>query len=441
MKELPELLKKKNGSEFQRLQEILEYSAKKNQILQQQKVVNDDILRKLLLGRLLCDTDESVWDDYKKVLPNAPFSVQKFWNLTVVIVKLNEFEKNKYDFKTSDEELLLYSVGNVCMEMLGTEYFVESTRQNEMETIFVLNRKLKEDKQYTLVKILEEVKAFCRENLDIELSIAMSGSANDIRELAELYKEAQDCMKYRLIYGDENILRKIICGENMKNNAMSCSAESKKRLLEALRIRKPDKIEIELENIEKEIAKLNCDYILFAVTEIITLIYTCLNDIYELRSKGKRIDFNRFSRLILEKDKLSDMFESLKKIVFGTFYYEDEVCSEEEPHFLHLVIEYIEKNYTDINLSLQNIADYMTLSPRSLSKKFKQCTDISVNDYILNYRMKQAAILLTDSNVSIKKVAESVGIINENYFYQLFKKQFGCTPREFKLNGGKIKHV
>ena len=155
MKELPELLKKKNGSEFQRLQEILEYSAKKNQILQQQKVVNDDILRKLLLGRLLCDTDESVWDDYKKVLPNAPFSVQEFWNLTVVIVKLNEFEKNKYDFKTSDEELLLYSVGNVCMEMLGTEYFVESTRQNEMETIFVLNRKLKEDKQYTLVKILE----------------------------------------------------------------------------------------------------------------------------------------------------------------------------------------------------------------------------------------------------------------------------------------------
>lgn len=167
--------------------------------MQQQKVVNDDILRKLLLGRLLCDTDESVWDDYKKVLPNAPFSVQEFWNLTVVIVKLNEFEKNKYDFKTSDEELLLYSVGNVCMEMLGTEYFVESTRQNEMETIFVLNRKLKEDKQYTLVKILEEVKAFCRENLDIELSIAMSGSANDIRELAELYKEAQDCMKYRLI--------------------------------------------------------------------------------------------------------------------------------------------------------------------------------------------------------------------------------------------------
>lgn len=40
-----------------------------------------------------------------------------------------KFEKNKYDFKTSDEELLLYSVGNVCMEMLGTEYFVESTRQ------------------------------------------------------------------------------------------------------------------------------------------------------------------------------------------------------------------------------------------------------------------------------------------------------------------------
>ena len=98
-------------------------------------------------------------------------------------------------------------------------------------------------------------------------------------------------------------------------------------------------------------------------------------------------------------------------------------------------------NYTDINLSLQNIADFLSLSPRYLSKKFRQCTDISLNDYILNYRMKQAAILLTDTNLSIKKVAESVGIVNENYFYQLFKKQFGCTPREFKINGGKNQYV
>ena len=441
MKELPELQKKKHGSEFQRVQEILEYSAKKNEILQQQKVANDDILRRLLLGKLLCDHDGSIWKEYKKVLPNTAFAIQEFWDITVVIVKLNEFDNNRYDFKTSDEELLLYSVGNVCMEMLGTEYLVENTRQNEMETIFVLNRKSQEGGQNSLLKILEEVKEFCSENLDIELSIAISENSNDISKLAGLYKDAQDCLKYRMIYGSENILTTKLCAENMKNNAMSCSSESKKRLLDALRIRKTDKIENELDNIGKEIAKLNCDYVLFAVTEVLTLIYTCINDMYDLSRKGKRIDFNKFSVMVLEEERLSDMLKSLKKIVSGAFYCKDEACSEEEPQFLNSVIEYIELNYTDINLSLQNIADFLSLSPRYLSKKFRQCTDISLNDYILNYRMKQAAILLTDTNLSIKKVAESVGIVNENYFYQLFKKQFGCTPREFKINGGKNQYV
>ena len=124
-------------------------------------------------------------------MPNTAFAIQEFWDITVVIVKLNEFDNNRYDFKTSDEELLLYSVGNVCMEMLGTEYLVENTRQNEMETIFVLNRKSQEGGQNSLLKILEEVKEFCSENLDIELSIAISENANDISKLAGLYKDAQ----------------------------------------------------------------------------------------------------------------------------------------------------------------------------------------------------------------------------------------------------------
>ena len=59
----------------------------------------------------------------------------------------------------------------------------------------------------------------------------------------------------------------------------------------------------ELDNIGKEIAKLNCDYVLFAVTEVLTLIYTCINDLYDLSRKGKRIDFNKFSVMVLEEER------------------------------------------------------------------------------------------------------------------------------------------
>ena len=64
-------------------------------------------------------------------------------------------------------------------------------------------------------------------------------------------------------------------------------------------------------------------------------------------------------------------------------------------------------------------------------KKFKQCTGISLNEYILDIRMKQAAELLLHSKLPVNKISDNIGIENENYFYRLFKKVYGCTPREF----------
>ena len=64
-------------------------------------------------------------------------------------------------------------------------------------------------------------------------------------------------------------------------------------------------------------------------------------------------------------------------------------------------------------------------------KKFQDYTGSSLNDYIYKVRMRKAAQLLVSSNTPVGKVAEQVGILNENYFYKLFRKAYGCTPRDF----------
>ena len=53
---------------------------------------------------------------------------------------------------------------------------------------------------------------------------------------------------------------------------------------------------------------------------MLTLIYTCINDMYDLSRKGKRIDFNKFSVMVLEEEILSDLLKSLKIFVSGSFY-------------------------------------------------------------------------------------------------------------------------
>lgn len=437
--DIPVLSEKNQGDEFQHLQRILEHSNMKNQMLQNQKTMRDNILRKLLLGRLLYAPNEKAWEEYRKVLPNTPLCRQKNWELTVVIIKMNEFKENQFDFQMTDEELLLYSVQNVFTELLGQDYLIESTKKNVMETIYVLNREMPVNNQLQILQVLDEVKVFCRKNLDIELTIACSENSNRINELPQLYENAQIYMRHRQIYGDKRILNGQLCCKNLENNAVSCSAESKKHLMKALRIGKVDKIESVLDQIWLELERMNYSNVLFSIMELLTLIHSCISDVYEIRKQKRGTDFNELCSMIMANHTIWEILEELKQYIAGVFDNQCEndkgVMAEKDQQFVEKIVGYIENNYSDMNLSLQSIADYMRLSTRYVSKRFKQCSDISLSDYILNYRMKQAVVLLTDTNLSVGRVAECVGIVNENYFYQLFKKQFGCTPREFKSAG------
>lgn len=93
---------------------------------------------------------------------------------------------------------------------------------------------------------------------------------------------------------------------------------------------------------------------------------------------------------------------------------------------------YIDKNYSNPDLSLRMLADMIGLSPAYLGKIFTAQTAYSFSDYLTNTRMKKAEQLLLETKLPINKISESVGIINTNYFYSVFKKKFGVTPLAYR---------
>ena len=138
--------------------------------------------------------------------------------------------------------------------------------------------------------------------------------------------------------------------------------------------------------------------------------------------------------MCLNLESLEEFFEDLKERIESILtesYQVKEKKQDRDNLFVKTVMEIVEKNYTNQNFSSQFIADYMNLSSQYVVKKFKMYTGISLNEYILDVRMKEAAYLLTKTDMPISQVASNLGIENENYFYKLFKKVYGCTPREF----------
>lgn len=63
----------------------------------------------------------------------------------------------------------------------------------------------------------------------------------------------------------------------------------------------------------------------------------------------------------------------------------------------------------------------------------KSVTGLTPSEYVNQIRIEYAAHLLRSDEVSIDEVIASCGFDNNSYFYRLFKRQYGVTPRQYRL--------
>ncbi|ENH97010.1 AraC family transcriptional regulator [Gracilibacillus halophilus YIM-C55.5] len=103
---------------------------------------------------------------------------------------------------------------------------------------------------------------------------------------------------------------------------------------------------------------------------------------------------------------------------------------EEEQKFLQEVFRYIEENYPYANL--QDLADIFYQSVYWTSKQIKRLTNQNFKDLLQEKRLLVAKNLILHSDMSMQAIAEAVGYENISYFYRLFKKKYGWTPRSYK---------
>lgn len=100
--------------------------------------------------------------------------------------------------------------------------------------------------------------------------------------------------------------------------------------------------------------------------------------------------------------------------------------------YLAGALKYIDENYSNPELSAKMVADYLGISTGHLSHVFRKETDYTMQNYVLDCRMKAAKSLLKDYTYKVYEVAEMVGYNDLTYFGVSFKKYVGVSPKEYQ---------
>jgi len=95
------------------------------------------------------------------------------------------------------------------------------------------------------------------------------------------------------------------------------------------------------------------------------------------------------------------------------------------------VILFIQSHFME-NIDLADAAKVAYLSKNYIGNLFKKDTDQYFNEYLMEYRLEKAKVLLRDYTLKVYDIAMKVGIHDQRYFSKSFKKYTGKTPNEFR---------
>lgn len=138
--------------------------------------------------------------------------------------------------------------------------------------------------------------------------------------------------------------------------------------------------------------------------------------------------FIRIEKLIKNREQIKKRFENFAEVELGQM---STGISEKDDEFFVRITQCIEKHLSESEFSADTIADEVGMSKASLYKKVKATVGLTPHGLIKQYRLRKAADLLKNSNMSVSEVIYETGFNSRSYFYKSFNEMFHCHPKDF----------
>lgn len=370
---------------------------------------------------------QSKLKDYGFSNPNARYCV-----VCLDIDHLN------YTINDQEEKMLWrFSVMNILKELLQEKEKIDIDKchifydyEGNITCIFENeDEEISPDYKMVFNHLLEAVSKY----LDFSITIGISTIREGLEAISSSYNEALSALHHKYIEESS----RIIYYNEMQDESKDFSfynATFNEQLLSSLRSKDIETSTQLLHDLYQNIRDKHISYDFTRIIQmgVISLLLSYITQSGKSTSIIFASDFSPFNAF----DK-ADTLELQEDLVTSLFSKTINYFTTHQPSRTQQIAlqgkNYIDENYANSSLNVQDIASAQYINQTYLRSMFKKEYGLTISDYITKTRMEAAAALLKQKTHRLADIAETVGYNDSSYFSKCFKKFYGMSPSQYEI--------
>ncbi|NUU59348.1 AraC family transcriptional regulator [Paenibacillus agri] len=400
---------------------LLHMRSLENENRSNQRIVKESYLRSLLTDGGSDEREETHTGDYRLVVCLDRFRLCLF--------RIDAYSQLDGKEAALFESLLFESIS----QRLQNDYAYEAVRMPKGEIAVLINESEEGTEDFEdLLELLESIQRFIASH-GITVSVGLSDVRQDW-DCALAYAQGLEMLQQRFVLGSGRIIHQAEVEETL-TRSYGLPAEMEKKLVSCISMNDRAGFQESLGGAAYVLKGFVYSDAIQALFHLFLVCITQMNQTINDENKRLGVLYGELNLIFTEMETLEQAMEWLLRQFDHYSSSLDSIKQLKENKFYRKVeeiMQYIQQNYNDNNLSVEVLAERAGYTPNYLSKIFKEVTGINSSEYIRKVRIDKAKELLRSDEYRVSDVAELCGYTNSSHFYSAFKKQVGLTPSAYR---------
>ncbi|TBL80636.1 helix-turn-helix domain-containing protein [Paenibacillus thalictri] len=385
-----------------------------------QVLLKEQFLKSLLLGY---HDSRSRFDEQIK---EHHIQLETDKQAAVIVFRIDHYSRFEELFDSESRYLIRYAMCNIAEETIEKTYRCLPVNIAADHVAVIVNQW--EDDLQHLREVLTEVQSNFVQYLNVSVTIGIGESVETLYEAEYSYEGALAATHHRIYRGAGSILDYVSLRQPEKPEYPH---DKEKAIINELNLGKLDKVKPAIESLLYGLEGYPYRDMIATASEVAINVLKSLSP----AAKGNPLPDLSYQELYGQLIKLESVEEIavwIDGVVQNAANVQDNGKKTKSSEMVAGALAFIDENYTRVEFSAADVADHLKYSVSYMNVLFKEQTSVSVHDYINRKRLQKAKELIEQSDMLIQSIAHAAGFNSSNYFYYVFKKEYGLTPNAYR---------